>query len=146
MHFLLGHYFRGKLSSPSYLLNIAVWTRGCCWLIHNRYRSARSTWICEGAGWNALCLVFRTSSTPTFSRIYRFDPWARKIPWRRKWQPTPVFLPGESHGWRSLEGYSPWDCKESDMTERISIQIFFSNIFTFIGKITLYTVQIIIFW
>ena len=38
--------------------------------------------------------------------------------WRRKWQPTPVFLPGESHGQRSLAGYSPWDCKESDTTER----------------------------
>ena len=36
-----------------------------------------------------------------------FDPWVRKIPWRRKWQPTPVFLPGESHGWRRLVGYSP---------------------------------------
>ena len=35
----------------------------------------------------------------------------RKIPWRRKWQPTPVFLPGESHGQRSLEGSSPWGCK-----------------------------------
>ena len=35
------------------------------------------------------------------------DPWVRKIPWRRKWQPTPVFLPGESHGRRSLVGYSP---------------------------------------
>ena len=40
-----------------------------------------------------------------------------KIPWRRAWQPTPVFLPGESHGQRSLAGYSPWGCKESDMTE-----------------------------
>ena len=36
-----------------------------------------------------------------------FDPWIRKIPWNRKWQPTPVFLPGESHGQRSLVGYSP---------------------------------------
>ena len=36
-----------------------------------------------------------------------FDPWVGKIPWRRKWQPTPVFLPGESHGRRSLMGYSP---------------------------------------
>ena len=36
-----------------------------------------------------------------------FDPWVWKIPWRRKWQPTPVFLPGESYGQRSLEGYSP---------------------------------------
>ena len=46
-----------------------------------------------------------------------FDPWIRKIPWRRKWQPTPVFLPGESHGQRSLVGYSSRGCKESDMTE-----------------------------
>ena len=48
-----------------------------------------------------------------------FDPWVGKIPWRRKWQPTPVFLPGESHGQRSLVGYSPWGHKESDTTERL---------------------------
>ena len=41
-----------------------------------------------------------------------FDPCVRKIPWRRKWQPTPVFLPEESHGQRSLVGYSPWGHKE----------------------------------
>ena len=46
-----------------------------------------------------------------------FDPWVGKIPWRRKWQPTPVFSPRESHGQRSLVGYSPWDCKELDTTE-----------------------------
>ena len=38
-------------------------------------------------------------------------------PWRRKWQPTLVILSGKSHGQRSLVGYSPWGCKESDMTE-----------------------------
>ena len=43
----------------------------------------------------------------------------RKIPWRIKWQPTPVLLPGKSHGWRSLVGYSPWGHKQSDMTEQI---------------------------
>ena len=42
----------------------------------------------------------------------RFDPWVRKIPWRRKWQPSPVLLPGESLGWRSLVGYSPWGRKD----------------------------------
>ena len=42
-----------------------------------------------------------------------------KIPWRRKWHPTPVFLLGKSHGWRSLVGYSPWGRKESDTTERL---------------------------
>ena len=46
-----------------------------------------------------------------------FNPWAGKIPWRRAWQPTPVFLPGESHGQRSLAGYGPRDSKESIMTE-----------------------------
>ena len=39
------------------------------------------------------------------------------LPWRRKWQPTPVVLPGKSHGPRSVVGYSPWGCKESDTTE-----------------------------
>ena len=49
------------------------------------------------------------------------NPWVRKIPWRRKWQPTPVFLPGESHGQRSLLGcYSPRGRKELDRTERQS--------------------------
>ena len=43
------------------------------------------------------------------------SPWVGKIPWRRERQPTPVFLPGESHG-RSLVGYSSWGCKESDTT------------------------------
>ena len=46
-----------------------------------------------------------------------FDPWVGKIPWRRAWQPDPVFLPGESPGRRSLAGYSPSGCKEWDMTE-----------------------------
>ena len=48
-----------------------------------------------------------------------------EIPWRRKWQPTPVFLHGEFHGQRSLAGYSPWDCKESDTTERLTLLLFF---------------------
>ena len=46
-----------------------------------------------------------------------FDPWVRKVPWRRKWQPTPVFLPGKFHRQGSLVGYWPWGCKESDTTE-----------------------------
>ena len=47
---------------------------------------------------------------------YVFDSWFGKIPWRRKWQPTPVLLPGESYGWRSLVGYGPQGLKESDTT------------------------------
>ena len=50
-------------------------------------------------------------------RIRGFDLWIRKIPWRRKWLPTPVFLPGKSHGQRSLVDYSPWGHKELAMTE-----------------------------
>ena len=50
-------------------------------------------------------------------RRYGFDLWVKKLPWGRKWQPTPVFLPGKSHGRRSLAGYSPWGHKELDMTE-----------------------------
>ena len=52
-----------------------------------------------------------------------FDPWIRKISWRRKWQVTPVFLPGKSHGQRSLVGYSPWCPKESDMTELLHFHL-----------------------
>ena len=48
-----------------------------------------------------------------------FNLWVGKIPWSRKWQPTPVSLPGESHGQRSLAGYSPWGHKESDVTEHM---------------------------
>ena len=54
------------------------------------------------------------------AREHRFSPWVWKIPWRRKQQSTPVFLPGESHGQRSLVGYSPWGHKEQDMTEQLS--------------------------
>ena len=47
----------------------------------------------------------------------RFDPWVGKIPQRKKWQPAPVFSPGNSHGQRSLAGCSTWGCKELDTTE-----------------------------
>ena len=50
----------------------------------------------------------------------RYDPRVRSIPWRRKWQLTPVFLPGEFHGQRSLASYSPRGLKESDMTEQLT--------------------------
>ena len=51
-------------------------------------------------------------------RRSRFDPWVGKIPWRRKWQPTPVFLPGKFHEHRSLAGYTH-EVAESDMTEQL---------------------------
>ena len=49
--------------------------------------------------------------------IVGLDPWGGKIPWKRKWQPAPVLLPGKFHRQRILVGYSPWGHKESDMTE-----------------------------
>ena len=61
-------------------------------------------------------------SLPAMQEMCRrrgFNPWVRKIPWSRKWQPTPIFLPGKSHGQRSLAGYSSWGPKELDMTLRL---------------------------
>ena len=57
-------------------------------------------------------------SSCQYRRLKRhgFDPWVGKIPWSRKWQPTPVLLPGKFHGQRSLEGYGLWGCKGSDTT------------------------------
>lgn len=49
-----------------------------------------------------------------------FNPSFGKIPWRREWHPTPVFLPREFHGEKSLAGYNPWGPKEADMTEQLT--------------------------
>ena len=54
-------------------------------------------------------------------RIPGFDPWVWKIPWIREWLPTLVFLPGQSHGQRRLEGYSLWGHKKSDTTEQFTL-------------------------
>ena len=69
-----------------------------------------AVWAFPGDSDHRVCLQCGTSG---------FNPWVGKIPWRRKWQPTPVFLPGKSHGWRSLAGYIPWGCKELDTTEQL---------------------------
>ena len=69
-----------------------------------------------------------------------FNPWVRKIPWRRKWQPTPVFLPGKSHGQRSMVGYSPWShkraghdlvTKHQQQSRPIPVQLFFVAVVVF---------------
>ena len=62
----------------------------------------------------------QVKNLPTIQEICRrhgFNPWVKKMPWRRKWQPTPIFLPIKSHGQRSRVGYSSKGSKESDMTE-----------------------------
>ena len=53
----------------------------------------------------------------------KFIPWVGKIPWTRKWQLAPVFLPGNSHGQRSVADYSPWGCKELDTVEQLSMHV-----------------------
>ena len=84
--------------------------------------SGRSTG--EGIGYplqySWVSLVAQTVKIPLQCGRPGFDPWVRKIPWRRAWQPTPVFLPGETSGQRSLAGYSPRGCKESDTIEWLS--------------------------
>ena len=55
-------------------------------------------------------------------------PGSGRFPWRRKWQSTPVFLPGESHGRRSLVGYSPRGRKESDTAERLHLHLYYFSI------------------
>ena len=69
----------------------------------------KQSWLCGSDGRESACNT----------RDLGLIPGSGRFPWRRKWQPTPVFLLGKSHGWRSLAGYSPWGCKELDMTERL---------------------------
>ena len=75
----------------------------CVWLprLHSGKESACQCRRCRRCGFNAQ---------------------VGKISWSRKWQPTPVFLPGKFCGQRSLVGYSPWGCKELDMTKQLSTQ------------------------
>ena len=115
------HTDRGTLPGESRWMHGGLPVRGICW---------------EGRNFPLLCEVLlaglriklmwdrwggSSGEEPTCQcrRCKRlgFDPWVGKIPWRRVWQPTPGFLPGKSHGQRSLVGYSPQGHKELDMTE-----------------------------
>ena len=96
--------------------------------LYNIFENTNISWICiKYVAQNKDVLTFKLElpkwlSGKEFScqcRRCRLNPQVRKIPWRRKRQPTPVFLPGKSHGQRSLVGCSPWGRKESDTTERL---------------------------
>ena len=76
--------------------------------IHKSFMLIKTSGLPWWLRWSRICLQFRRAG---------FDPRVMKIPWRREWQATPVFLPGESHRQRSLVGYNPWGCKESDTSE-----------------------------
>ena len=67
-----------------------------------------------------------------------FNPWVGKNPWRRKWLSTPVLLPRESHGQRSLVGYSPWGHKESHTTKQLTLLSFIES--------TMITLLLQVFW
>ena len=68
-------------------------------------------------------LVAQMIKNPPACRRTGFNPWVGKIPWRRECQPTPLFLPEEFHGQRSLADPSPWGCKESDTTEQLTLTL-----------------------
>ena len=68
-------------------------------------------------------LAQMVKNLPAKCRRPRFDPWIRKIPWRREWLPSPVFLPGEFHGQKRLESYSPCGCRDSDSSEWLTLSL-----------------------
>ena len=80
-------------------------------------------WLTSRFGNVVIVSVFVMLVKLPFSVI--LDPWVRRIPCRRKWHSTPVFLPGEFHGQGSLAGYSPWARKESDTTELLTLSLSF---------------------
>ena len=97
------------------------------YLIHQGSPSIQNTTTTEKA---LTCLNPVKGGLPWWLRLYRiclqcrrprFDSWLRNILWRRKWLPTPVFLPGEFHGQRRLEGYSPRGHKKSEMIETLKV-------------------------
>ena len=96
--------------------------------VRSRRENTQSPWAAMGSQVGLQVIKMQAQWWLRWWRIrlqYRrpgFDPWARKIPWRRKWQTSPVFLAGEFKGQRRLVGYSPWGRKELDTTEWGSTQ------------------------
>ena len=103
--------------------------------------------LCSGVMWRNYChlqnwlenwcsrICLDEVVTSLFEQLFTFGPW------RRKWQPTSVLLPGKCHGWRNLVGYSPWGHKESDTTEQLHLSLlaqwgFNNNAFFAKGSIT----------
>ena len=96
-----------------------LWTEEPCGLQPMRLQRVGHDWATDT--FTSLSVLHFTGKELVcqFRRLKRcrFDSWIGSIPWGRTWQPTPVFLPGESHAQRSLAGNSPWGHTESDMTE-----------------------------
>ena len=121
------------LPSAPFLSNLIKYH--CRYVIPGSKVSSRSPWLIAVSLWSIFNLLSHFIGLPFIGLSWwirwqslclqcgrpMFDPWVGKIPWRRKWRPTPVILPGESHGWGSLVGYSPWDRKELDTAERLHL-------------------------
>ena len=75
-----------------------------------------------GSVGKGICLTFRRH------RRCGFASWVRKVLWRKNWQPTPVFSPGEPHGQRHLVGYNPYSHKELDATEQLTLSLFIMKV------------------
>ena len=97
VHFVLSFYHKWMLNFVRWLLTKKKKNHSYI------YTWGLPSWI-SGQKFNCQC------------KRHRFNPWVGKIPWGRRWKPTPVFLPGKFHRQKSLKGYSPWGLKESDMT------------------------------
>ena len=115
--------FTSNLKSPTQ----AFYKISSIFICPRYYRHVKLRWsIYLGAIWPKGFLdgSDRKESTCQCRRCKRFgfDSWIVKIPWWRKWQPTPVLLPEKSHGQRSLVDYSPWDRKEFHTTEQVTTQ------------------------
>ena len=92
--------------------------------------------------WYILHMGFPGGSDGKVSGYNVGGPGFRKIPWRRKWQPTPILLPGKFHGRRSLIGYSPWGCKKSDRTERLYFHL--HSAYKLKSRVTIYSLDVLL--
>ena len=111
---MLGFFFFPSLSSICFFLDICFKIKKCFGQVNTlKFGQSKSLF-------RASQVVLAVKNLPANAgrrKRYEFNPWVGKTLWRRAWQPTPVFSPGESHGQRSLAGYSPWGCKEWDTTK-----------------------------
>ena len=99
--------------------------KSCSALVKKAFKMIFTLVICDWEGWGGDSDAFLSDFVCPWGQTI-ISPWNESVGaylsvlfWGRKWQPTPVFLPGESHGQRSLAGYSPWGLTESDTTERL---------------------------
>ena len=103
---------------PALLIFVPSWQRLTCQSVQEQKsicpleRQQIDTWLSWRLQWWRICFQCRRPG---------FNPWYGKMPWRREWQPTPLSLPAEIHGQRSLAGYNPWIRKESDTAEWLTL-------------------------